>query len=223
MIFLKGNPMNKDEFAEMRERMVTEQIEARGVREARVLAALRAIPRHLFVSPEFIASAYDDCPLPIGHNQTISQPYIVGLMTELARIKETDTVLEIGTGSGYQAAVLCALAAQVVSIDIIPELIDDAENKLRLLGYNNIKLLCADGYKGAPVPETFDAILVTAAPPEIPKELIRPLKPGGRLVIPVGKFSQELLVLTKKREDTVSQETIIPVRFVPMVHEKHNA
>ncbi len=201
-----------------RESMVREQIAARGVRDARVLAAMRKVPRHLFVPAEMVPSAYADQPLPIGHGQTISQPYIVGFMTEALELKPRDRVLEIGTGSGYQAAVLAELAAEVYSIEIVEPLGKEVALRLRDLGYSRIKLRIGDGYRGWPEAAPFNAIIVTAAPDHIPPALVDQLAPGGRLVLPVGRFFQQL-VRIRRTPRGIKQEELLPVRFVPMVGE----
>ncbi len=184
-----------------------------------VLEAMEEVPRHEFVPREKISAAYKNRPLRIGHRQTISQPFIVALMTELLNLKGTDRVLEVGTGSGYQAAVLSLLAAQVYSIEIIPELGEAAQNNLRRLGYANVQTKIGDGYLGWPAHAPFDCIIVTAAPDHIPPALIDQLKPNGRMVIPVGGFTQDLLVLTKRADGTTISETIVPVRFVPLTRD----
>lgn len=184
-----------------------------------VLEAMGEVPRHEFVSREKISAAYKNRPVQIGHRQTISQPFIVALMTELLNLKGTDRVLEVGTGSGYQAAVLSLLAAQVYSIEIIPELGEAAQNNLRRLGYANVQTKIGDGYLGWPAHAPFDGIIVTAAPDHIPPALIDQLKPNGRMVIPVGGFTQDLLVLTKRADGTTISETIVPVRFVPLTRD----
>ena len=184
-----------------------------------VLEAMEEVPRHEFVPREKISAAYKNRPLQIGHRQTISQPFIVALMTELLNLKGTDRVLEVGTGSGYQAAVLSLLAAQVYSIEIIPELGEAAQNNLRRLGYANVQTKIGDGYLGWPAHAPFDCIIVTAAPDHIPPALIDQLKPNGRMVIPVGGFTQDLLVLTKRADGTTISETIVPVRFVPLTRD----
>lgn len=184
-----------------------------------VLEAMGEVPRHEFVTREKISAAYKNRPLQIGHRQTISQPFIVALMTELLNLKGTDRVLEVGTGSGYQAAVLSLLAAQVYSIEIIPELGEAAQNNLRRLGYANVQTKIGDGYLGWPAHAPFDGIIVTAAPDHIPPALIDQLKPNGRMVIPVGGFTQDLLVLTKRADGTTISETIVPVRFVPLTRD----
>ncbi len=202
-----------------RARMVDTQIAARGVRDPRVLAAMRKVPRHRFVDEAQRARAYEDRPLPIADNQTISQPYIVALMTELLELPDRARVLEIGTGSGYQSAVLGEIAADVYSIEILPELADAASQKLKELGYDNVEVRAGDGYRGWPEHAPFDGIIVTAAPERIPQPLIDQLAPGGRMVIPVGGFFQELKVFTKSRDGRVTEKDIIPVRFVPMTGE----
>jgi protein-L-isoaspartate(D-aspartate) O-methyltransferase len=205
--------------AARRARMVETQIVARGVRDPRVLAAMRKVPRHLFVDAADRASAYEDHPLPIGGQQTISQPYIVALMSELLALRPESRVLEIGTGSGYQSAVLGELAREVYSIEIIPDLARSASEKLRTLGYANVIVREGDGYRGWPEKAPFDGIIVTAAPPRIPEPLLDQLAPGGRMVIPVGGFFQELKVFTKNPDGSVGEKGIIPVRFVPMTGE----
>jgi protein-L-isoaspartate(D-aspartate) O-methyltransferase len=200
-----------------RRRMVREQLIARGVDDPRVVAAMSVVPRHELVPPAVRGQAYEDMPLPVGHGQTISQPFVVAVMTERAEIRPTSRVLEIGTGSGYQCAVLCSLAAEVYSIEIVPELAREAAASLLRLGYHP-HLRVSDGWDGWPDAAPFDAIVVTAAPPLIPPALITQLAPGGHLVIPVGVDSQDLRVVT--RDDRgISIERIFPVRFVPMTGE----
>ncbi len=194
--------------------MVRDQIEARGVRDPAVLAAMRAVPRHEFVPPEARTRAYDDHPLPIGYDVTISQPYIVALMTELTGVGPGARVLEVGTGSGYQSAVLAELGAQVFSIEIIEPLVAPARERLRRLKYA-VQVRQGDGYAGWPDQAPFDAIVVTAAPPEVPAPLKEQLAVGGKLVIPVGRENQELRVITR-REQGFNERVEIPVRFVPM-------
>jgi len=198
-----------------REMMVISQIEARGITDPAVLEALRTVPRARFLPEELRRSAYRDGPLPIGHGQTISQPYIVALMTELIRPKPTMKVLEIGTGSGYQAAVLAECVGQVYTIEIIPELGKQAEKLLAELGHDNVHVRVGDGFDGWPEQAPFDAIVVTAAPEEIPGPLLDQLAVGGRLVIPVGRGDQDLVVATRA-EQGISRRFITPVRFVPM-------
>lgn len=204
------------DFAMMRKDMVRTQIEARGVTNPLVLKAMHEVERHLFVPSDAQKHAYDDYPLPIGHDQTISQPYIVALMTELINPQKEYRILEIGTGSGYQSAVLSTLVKQVYTIEIIPPLAEESRALLKKLGYDNIEVLCGNGYLGWPEQAPFDAIIVTAAPEEIPPALIEQLKIGGKLIIPVGRLFQDLKVVTKT-ESGVTQKSIIPVRFVPMV------
>lgn len=210
----------EEKLRQLRETMVREQIAARGIRDERVLQAMREVPRHRFVPPSWERQAYTDKPLPIGEDQTISQPYIVALMTELIAPKPGDVVLEIGTGSGYQAAVLGRLVRQVYSMEILPRLAQAAGRRLKQLGYANVTVKVGDGYLGWPEQAPFDGIVVTAAPPEVPPALVAQLKRGGRMVLPVGKAgeSQRLLLLEKsKTSDEVVERTVIPVRFVPMV------
>jgi protein-L-isoaspartate(D-aspartate) O-methyltransferase len=206
----------KDNFALLRENMVHSQIEARGVKDTRVLSAVRKVERHKFVPPSIQHLAYADSPLPIGCGQTISQPYIVALMTELCQLKDSDKVLEIGTGSGYQAAILGELAKEVYTIEILPALAERAATLLEKLGYRNIKVKCGDGYLGWPEYAPFDAIIVTCAPPEVPGALLEQLAEGGRLVIPLGDTYQELKLIVKK-QGQIEQRCILPVRFVPMI------
>jgi len=198
--------------------MVALTIEARGVKSPAVLAAMRAVPRHAFVPEQIRAHAYEDRPLPIGEHQTISQPYIVALMTELADVAAGEKVLEIGTGSGYQAAVLAAMKAEVWSIEIIPALAARARAALEAEGYSGIHLREGDGYAGWKEAAPFDAIVVTAAPDHVPQPLIDQLAIGGRLIIPVGATYQELIRLTRTKEG-LQRESVIPVRFVPMTGE----
>ncbi len=207
-----------DSYATARAHMVETQIRARGIKDPRVLAAMGEVRRHLFVPPAFRDRAYDDSPLPIGDGQTISQPYIVALMTSLLELKPNDKVLEIGTGSGYQAAVLSHLAAEVYTIEIRPDLAHEAERRLSALGYANVHVRIGDGYGGWPKVAPFDGIVVTAAPPHIPQPLIDQLKVGGRMVVPVGSYFQDLQVITKTAHG-LEKRNVIPVRFVPMTGE----
>lgn len=201
----------------LRELMVKNQIEARGVSDQRVLEAMRKIERHKFVPGQHVASAYEDHPLPIGHGQTISQPYIVALMTELCELRGNEKVLEIGTGSGYQAAILSLLAAEVYSIEIVDPLAKSARQKLKELGYRNVEIRTGDGYQGWPEKAPFDVIMLTASPPKIPQALIDQLADGGVLIAPEGDFSQELIKITKVK-GKITKKTVTYVRFVPMVH-----
>ncbi len=202
-----------------RDEMVARQIESRGVREAAVLSAMRLVPRHLFVPPTLRDSAYADHPLPIGHGQTISQPYIVALMTELARPTPTDRALEVGTGSGYQAAILSRIVRHVFSLEIDDDLSRCARERLAGLGYANVTVSQVDGYAGLPAEAPFDIVIVTAAPPRVPQALVDQLAAGGRLVIPVGHHdTQELCVIEKGADGSTSMTTVLPVVFVPMVH-----
>jgi protein-L-isoaspartate(D-aspartate) O-methyltransferase len=207
-----------DAAAAARARMVEDQLQARGLHDPRVLDAMRKVERHRFVPEALAAEAHGDHPLPIGHGQTISQPYIVALMTEEARLRPDARVLEIGTGSGYQAAVLALLAREVWSIEIVEPLASQAAARLAALGYRNVTVRAGDGYRGWPEHAPFDAILVTAAPPEIPQPLLDQLAMGGRLVAPVGEASQELVVV-ERTPGGLSRRTILPVRFVPMTGE----
>ncbi|MEQ1883493.1 MAG: protein-L-isoaspartate(D-aspartate) O-methyltransferase [Bryobacteraceae bacterium] len=215
-----GELLAADEFGVARERMVREQIEARGVRSSAVLDAIRATPRHLFLPPGIQDSAYRDRAIPIGYGQTMSQPYVVALMTELLDVRKMDRVLEIGTGSGYQAAVLARLAKEVYTIEIVPELAAESATSFRRLNYANIFPRHGDGYRGWPEKAPFDRILLTAAPPEIPTELIGQLAAHGKLVAPEGLRDQQRIVVVEKLADgSVVRKPGIPVRFVPMVRE----
>ena len=207
----------QDPAVSQRLRMVAGQIESRGIHNEDVLRAMRSVPRHLFVPVPLRLLAYQDSPFPIGHGATISQPYIVALMTELLAPEKRHRVLEIGTGSGYQAAILGQLGGEVYSIEIVPELAQSAAVKLRDLGYRNITVRRGDGYLGWPERAPFDRIILTAAPPEIPRVLIDQLANGGRLVAPTGSpGDQQLIVLEKNRDGGISRRSVIPVRFVPM-------
>ena len=209
-----------EDAARLRSQMVETQIVARGVRDPRVLAAMRDVPRHEFVDASQREHAYDDGPVAIGGSrQTVSQPYIVALMTELLELGPNETVLEIGTGSGYQSAVLARVAAHVYSIEIIPDLARASEERLTRLGYRNVTVREGDGYRGWPEHAPFDGIIVTAAPERIPQPLLDQLGPNGRMVIPVGGFFQELKIFKKDANGRVTEKDIIPVRFVPMTGE----
>jgi protein-L-isoaspartate(D-aspartate) O-methyltransferase len=208
-----------DDFSALRRSMVQHQIAARGVEDPRVLVAMRRVPRHEFVPQEIQSAAYDDRPLPIGEGQTISQPYIVALMTAVLELSSGDRVLEIGTGSGYQAAVLAELTDQIYTIEIIKPLGLRARETLSRLGYDQVRVKIGDGYLGWEEHAPFDAIIVTCAPERIPRPLVDQLAEGGRMVIPVGPRHAQELVLVVKEEGRIEQRDIIPVRFVPMTGE----
>lgn len=203
---------------EARAAMVEEQIARRGITNARVLDAMRQVPRHRFVPAPQASSAYEDTPLPIGFGQTISQPFIVAYMTDALRLAPTHRVLEIGTGSGYQAAVLAQLVRKVYTIEIVPELADRARQTLHALGYTNVEVLTGDGYGGWPAHAPFDRIIVTAAPDHVPQPLVDQLAVGGRMVIPVGDFFQRITILTRIDRGVVSEKTL-DVRFVPLTRQ----
>ena len=204
-----------DRFAAARERMVREQLQGRDVRDARVLTAMRKVPRHRFVPADLVDEAYGDSPLPIGLDQTISQPYIVAFMTQELGLKGTEKVLEIGTGSGYQEAVLAETAREVYTIEIVPELAARARETLDALGYRAVRTRTGDGYAGWKEAAPFDAIMLTAAPDHVPQPLVDQLAAGGRMILPVGALFQELVVIEKTAAG-VTRRTTIPVRFVPM-------
>jgi protein-L-isoaspartate(D-aspartate) O-methyltransferase len=208
-----------DEPSQARSRMVEQQLVARDITDEAVLAAMRRVPRERFVPHEDQRYAYGDHPLPIGHGATISQPYIVALMTQLARIKPGDRVLDVGTGSGYQAAVLAEMGAEVYSIEVVTDLAEQAATLLDELGYDSVHVRAGDGYRGWPEAAPFSAIIVAAAAPTLPRPLTEQLAVGGRLVIPVGQFVQDLQVLEKRPRGDLKVETVLPVRFVPMVGE----
>lgn len=205
--------------ARLRRQMVEQQLRRRGIDDPTVLAAMERVPRHLFVPEEFRNVAYADGPLPIGHDQTISQPYIVALMTQLSRPGPGMRALDIGTGSGYQAAVLAELVDRVYSIEIICPIAEQAATRLETLGYTNVEVRCGDGYRGWPEHAPFDLIILAAAPDHVPEPLVEQLAPGGRLVLPVGDWYQELVVVEKAADGSVRRESVIPVRFVPMTGE----
>jgi protein-L-isoaspartate(D-aspartate) O-methyltransferase len=206
-----------DRFAEPRREMVARQLHARGIENAKVLAAMGRVPRHEFVPSLLRGLAYDDRPLPIGHDQTISQPFIVAFMTEALKPAPGDRVLEIGTGSGYQAAVLAELVAKVYTIEIVAPLGERARADLARLGYANVHVRIGDGYEGWPEHAPFDAIIVTCSPEHVPAPLVEQLRDGGRMIIPVGDSSSvQDLVLLEKRGGKVMQRAVLPVRFVPM-------
>ncbi len=207
-----------DQYAARRNAMVKEQIADRGIEDAEVLRAMRTVPRHLFVPEGLLSRAYDDGPLPIGHGQTISQPYIVAYMTEVLKVRKGETVLEIGTGSGYQAAILSPLVKKVYTMEIIPELAASSKERLSRLGYSNVEVKEGDGYYGWPEKAPFDSIIVTAAAGHIPPALIKQLKNGGRMVIPVGGFFmvQSLVLVSKDQKGEITTRNLLPVRFVPL-------
>ncbi|MFN3531203.1 MAG: protein-L-isoaspartate(D-aspartate) O-methyltransferase [Candidatus Brocadia sp.] len=217
----KNSFVDEDTFTRQRKRMVEEQIAYRGIKDKRVLEAMESVPRHLFIPEEARSYSYYDQPVPIGFGQTISQPYIVAFMTELLRVGSNDVVLEVGTGSGYQAAILSKLVKQVYTVEIIEELGKEAQKRLNMLGYTNVEVRIGDGYKGWPERAPFDAIIVTAAAEHIPQPLIDQLKPGGRMVVPVGGVYavQDLMLITKDASSKVVKESIIPVRFVPLLRK----
>jgi len=196
--------------------MVIHQLISRGIADRNVLRVMEKTPRHLFVPRNLTEAAYDDGPLPIGEGQTISQPYIVAIMTELLKLEGHEKVLEIGSGSGYQAAVLSQLVDTCYTIELVKKLADDASARLKQLGYTNVIAKCDDGYKGWPEHAPFDCIIITAAPETIPEKLVEQLKIGGIMVLPVGKYYQDLILVSKTKKG-ITRESIIPVRFVPMV------
>jgi protein-L-isoaspartate(D-aspartate) O-methyltransferase len=203
-------------YATRREAMVASQIAARGVTDPAVLHAMGAVKRHLFVPETYLADAYDDRPLPIGYGQTISQPYIVAYMTEIIRPRSGHRVLEIGAGSGYQAAILAEIVEKVFTIEIIPELGSEARKRLQKLGLQNVEMRIADGYDGWPEQAPFDAIVVTAAAEHVPPPLLKQLKDGGRMIIPVGSpFFVQTLTLVEKKGGKITTAQLMPVRFVP--------
>lgn len=209
----------KDKYEKVRQRMVREQIVARGIKDQQVIRAMNQVQRHLFVPPSQQRMAYEDRPLPIGEGQTISQPYIVALMTQTLDLSPDMSVLEIGTGSGYQAAILAEIVQEVYTIEIIESLGKKAKDLLTSLGYNNISFKIGDGYKGWKEKAPFDAIIVTCAPSNIPKPLANQLKEGGRMIIPVGGSIAQELVLIEKRDGQLIKKDVSSVRFVPMVRD----
>ncbi|MBO1224728.1 MAG: protein-L-isoaspartate(D-aspartate) O-methyltransferase [Candidatus Scalindua sediminis] len=220
IVFARENiGLTEEDYAWKRKNMVERQIVARGVRDKKVLEAMESVPRHLFIPEEFRQYSYYDQPLPIGLGQTISQPYIVALMTEMLDVDNDDIILEIGTGSGYQAAVLSKIVKEVYTIEIIEDLGLQAEERLKSLGFNNVYVKIADGSLGWPDRAPFDAIIVTAAAEKIPDPLIKQLKSGGKMVIPVDSsfLGQDLLIVEKDESGEISIEKTIPVRFVPLV------
>ncbi len=205
----------KEKYARLRERMVHDQLQGRDIRDSGIIAAMLKVPRHEFVPDALSEAAYDDNALPINSGQTISQPYIVAYMTQALELHGTERVLEIGTGSGYQAAVLAEIVPEVFTVEILPELSEQAKTVLGRLGYRNVHFRVGDGYAGWPEHAPFDRIIVTAAPQDVPPPLIDQLKEGGRMVIPVGNVEQALLVIQKDKEG-ITRRSTIAVRFVPM-------
>lgn len=217
-----SGPSQSDEYAEKRWDMVENQIVSRGIKNTKVIEAMLKVKRHLFVPKNYIDSAYSDNPIPIEKGQTVSQPYMVALMTELLNPEQGKKILEIGTGSGYQTAVLLETACDLYTVEIIEEIAVKAHNLLDQLGYSNIKYKIDNGYQGWEENAPFEGIIVTAAPPEIPENLLEQLCIGGRLIIPVGEATQELLLIQKERE-CIKKRKIAPVRFVPMTDQSNQA
>jgi len=214
----KPQPLTEADLAAAREQMVEQQLSAPGrdIKNPRVLKAMATVPRHEFMPESLLKSAYADSAFTIGYGQTISQPFIVAFMTEQLDPKPTDRVLEIGTGSGYQAAVLSMLAGEVYTIEIVEPLAKQAAAVLKRLGYNNVKVLAGDGYKGWPEHAPFDAIIVTCAPDQVPQPLVDQLKDGGRMIIPVGPAGNQQLYLLRKNGQKIEKQAVLPVSFVPM-------
>ncbi len=202
---------------ERRAEMIRDQIEARGITDRRVIEAMKRVPRHLFVRERDMEKAYWDCPIPIGWGQTISQPFIVAYMVEALRLTGGERVLEIGAGSGYEAAILSLLASEVVSMEIVPDLAREVEVRLRNLRYYNVKVVEGNGYRGYEERAPYDAIILSAAPESIPESLIKQLAPGGRMILPLGGYFQRLVLLEREYDDKVYMRELLPVRFVPMV------
>ena len=207
------------DFAAQRQRMVEQQLKPRGITDERVIAAMAKVPREEFIPLDARSDAYEDGPLPIGHGQTISQPYIVAFMTEQLRLTPGDRILEIGSGSGYQAAILAELVSDVYTIEIVEPLAKTAEAALQRLGYKNVHVRLGDGYKGWPEEAPFDAVIVTCAPEKVPQPLVDQLRDGGRIVIPVGERFAQQLYLLEKTNGRLKESVTLPVRFVPMIRE----
>jgi protein-L-isoaspartate(D-aspartate) O-methyltransferase len=214
-----GQGESGNDFDRQREMMVDRQIKARGVKDQDVLDAMLKVKRHRFVPEEYIDQAYEDHPLPVGEGQTISQPYIVAVMTEMLELDRNSRILEIGTGSGYQAAVLAEICDSVYSIEIFESLANRAKNTLQSLNYNNVFIKTGDGYKGWPEHSPFDAIIVTCAPTHIPQPLKDQLAEGGRMIIPVGEYYSQDLILLEKKNGKLKEKNVLPVRFVPMIDD----
>ncbi len=204
------------EFSVQREQMVQRQIERRGITDVRLLEAMRQVPRHLFVPERFQAVAYEDNPVPIGYEQTVSQPYIVAFMLEQLQLQGLESVLEVGTGSGYQAALLAHLCEKVYSVEIIPELAHRAEQLLERLGFTNVVVHCGDGYLGWPAPKAFDRIIVAAAPSHVPERLTEQLAPNGKMILPLGAQDQRLVIISKDGSGQIARRDSVAVKFVPM-------
>lgn len=213
---MSPNKANKD-FSELRHRMVEEQLRWRGIEDARVLEAMDRTPRHAFIPQGLRSMAYSDSPLPIGGDQTVSQPYVVAVMTEVLEVGPGDKVLEIGTGSGYQTAILAEMGVEVFTVEYLEELATSAREILESLEYSNIHYRIGDGRAGWPEEAPFDAIIVTAAPDSLPQSLAQQLKPGGKLVIPIGRWDQYLFVYTRQPNGTMEYQKLFAVRFVPLV------
>jgi len=217
-IFHQINQSKEPSFDKLREEMVQNQIVCRGIKDSKVLEAMRKVPRHLFIPTKDWNEAYEDHPIPIGEGQTISQPYIVAYMTEVLQLQKTNKVLEIGTGCGYQTAILAELTPHIYSIEYYAILAERAQNTLQKLGYTTVKIKQGDGYEGWQEYAPFDAIIGTCAPEQIPESLIAQLAEGGRMIIPVGdRFSQELYLI-QKQNDNINPTSLLPVIFVPMLH-----
>lgn len=212
----EDDDLNAPEFFTEREEMVRRQIMRRGITDVRVLEALRHVPRHEFVPERFQAMAYDDSPVPIGYDQTVSQPYIVAFMLEQLQLQGIESVLEVGTGSGYQAALLAHLSDEVFTLEIIPELAHRAEKLLERLGFGNVIVHCGDGYVGWPAPTYFDRIIVSAAPNHVPERLLEQLAPNGIMVLPLGDENQRLVIITKDESGAIARRESVAVKFVPM-------
>jgi len=215
---LQAAPSEESALAKARDAMVSSQIISRGVRDPKTLAAMREVPRHLFVSPGLVSEAYADHPLPIGHGQTISQPYIVAFMTEALGLEGGETVLEVGSGCGYLSAVLARIARRVYGIEIVEPLARESRDRLARLGIHNVEIRAGDGYRGWPEQGPFDAIVVSAAAPRVPEPLKQQLKDGGRLILPVGEYVQELKIVTR-RGSKFEERNVLAVQFVPMTGE----